>query len=83
MVAYAAALLFLGSVPGLFAAPPERSGRATFSKLVVIGDSLAAGVENGSLVDFQQEHGFAKVVARQMHVPLSLPLVPYPGRLIP
>jgi lysophospholipase L1-like esterase len=50
-----------------------------FSKLVVVGDSLAAGVENGSLVDFQQEHGFAKVIARQLRVPLSLPLVPYPG----
>lgn len=79
MVACAAALLFLGSVPGLFAASPEQSGRAAFSKLVVVGDSLAAGVENGSLVDFQQEHGFAKVIARQMRVPLSLPLVPYPG----
>lgn len=79
VVACAAALLFLSGVPGLFAAPPERPGRDTFSKLVVVGDSLAAGVENGSLVDFQQEHGFAKVIARQMHVPLSLPLVPYPG----
>jgi lysophospholipase L1-like esterase len=79
MVACAAALLFLSSVPGFFAAPPERPGRDTFSKLIVVGDSLAAGVENGSLVDFQQEHGFAKVIARQMHVPLSLPLVPYPG----
>lgn len=75
----ATALLFISSVPGLFAAPPEHAGRAAFSKLVVVGDSLAAGVENGSLVDFQQEHGFAKVIARQLHVPLSLPLVPYPG----
>lgn len=79
IVVCATALLFISSVPGLFAAPPERSGKDTFSKLVVVGDSLAAGVENGSLVDFQQEHGFAKVIARQMHVPLSLPLVPYPG----
>jgi lysophospholipase L1-like esterase len=79
MVSCAAALVFLTGVSGLFAAPPDRSGKDVFSKLVVVGDSLAAGVENGSLVDFQQEHGFAKVIARQMHVPLSLPLVPYPG----
>jgi lysophospholipase L1-like esterase len=79
MVLCVVALVFLGGAPGLFGAPPERSGGGVFSKLVVVGDSLAAGVENGSLVDFQQEHGFAKVIAHQMYVPLSLPLVPYPG----
>ncbi|MFZ0591274.1 MAG: SGNH/GDSL hydrolase family protein [Bryobacteraceae bacterium] len=57
----------------------QSPAKVDFSKLVVVGDSLAAGVENGSLVDFQQEHGFAKVIARQLRVPLSLPLVPYPG----
>jgi lysophospholipase L1-like esterase len=50
-----------------------------FSKLVVVGDSLAAGVENDSLADFQQIHGFAKVIARHVHTRLTLPLVPYPG----
>lgn len=59
-----------------FAAPPAK---VDFSKLVVVGDSLAAGVENGSVVDFQQEHGFAKVIALQLHTQLALPLVPYPG----
>jgi lysophospholipase L1-like esterase len=49
------------------------------SKLVVIGDSLAAGVQNGSLADFQQIHSFASVIARQMYTRLTLPLVPYPG----
>lgn len=48
-------------------------------KLVVVGDSLAAGVENGSLADFQQIHGFGAVIARQMYTRLTLPLVPYPG----
>jgi lysophospholipase L1-like esterase len=57
----------------------QSPAKIDFSKLIVVGDSLAAGVENGSLVDFQQEHGFAKVIARQLRVPLSLPLVPYPG----
>jgi lysophospholipase L1-like esterase len=50
-----------------------------FSRLVVVGDSLAAGVENGSLEASQQRHGFAKVIARQIGTPLELPLVPYPG----
>lgn len=50
-----------------------------FSKLVIVGDSLAAGVENDSLVDFQQIHGFANVVAKHVHARLTLPLVPYPG----
>jgi lysophospholipase L1-like esterase len=50
-----------------------------FSKLVVVGDSLAAGVENGSLEASQQNHGFSKLLARQIHTGLVLPLVPYPG----
>jgi hypothetical protein len=50
-----------------------------FSRLVVVGDSLAAGVENGSLQAGQQEHGFASVIARHVLTPLVLPLVPYPG----
>jgi len=50
-----------------------------FSRLVVVGDSLAAGVENGSMEDNQQEHGFASVIAGQIHTPLVLPLVPSPG----
>jgi lysophospholipase L1-like esterase len=73
VVKLVAACAFASLVHGQ--SPPQ----IDFSKLVVVGDSLAAGVENGSLVDFQQEHGFAKVIARQLRVPLSLPLVPYPG----
>lgn len=53
--------------------------RINLSRLVVVGDSLAAGVENGSLEFSQQEHGFAAVIARQASTPLELPLVPYPG----
>jgi lysophospholipase L1-like esterase len=56
-----------------------QDGKIDFSKLVFVGDSLGAGVENGSLVNFQQVHGFANVIARQVGVPLVLPLVPYPG----
>ena len=59
--------------------PAQSRRRIDLSRLVVVGDSLAAGVENGSLVDFQQIHGFAKVIARHAHARLTLPLVPYPG----
>lgn len=58
---------------------PAQVKKIDFSRLVVVGDSLAAGVENGSLEASQQRHGFAKVIARQIGTPLELPLVPYPG----
>jgi hypothetical protein len=45
----------------------------------VVGDSLAAGFENFSLVDVQQVHSFANVIAQQANTPLTLPLVPCPG----
>jgi lysophospholipase L1-like esterase len=53
--------------------------QADLSKLVVVGDSLSAGVQNFSLLDSQQPHGYASVIAKQAKVPLLLPLVPYPG----
>lgn len=49
------------------------------SKLVVIGDSLSAGVQNFSLLDSQQPNGYASVIAHQAKAPLTLPLVPFPG----
>lgn len=52
---------------------------ADLSRLVVVGDSLSAGVENFSLLDRQQPHGYAAVIAAQAGVRLVLPLVPYPG----
>jgi hypothetical protein len=57
----------------------QEARKVDFSRFVVVGDSLAAGVENGSLEASQQIHGFAKVIARQIGTPLELPLVPYPG----
>lgn len=51
--------------------PPDR--------LVVVGDSLSAGVQNFSLLFYQQPNGYASIIARQGGWNLSLPLVPYPG----
>ena len=56
-----------------FGAPPN------LSRLVVVGDSLSAGVENFSLLDTQQTHGYASLIAQQAGVSLTLPLVPDPG----
>lgn len=53
--------------------------RADLSRLVVVGDSLSAGFQNGSLLETQQPHGYASVVARQAGVPLPLPLIAAPG----
>src|ERR1700745_2935458 len=53
--------------------------QADLSRLVVIGDSLAAGFQNDSLLATQQVHGFAAFVASQAHVPLVLPLIAPPG----
>ena len=50
-----------------------------FSRMVVVGDSLSAGFQNGSLLDTQQPNGWASLVAAQAKVPLALPLIAPPG----
>lgn len=57
----------------------QSRSQSRLANLVVVGDSLSAGVQNFSLLDVQQPHGFASVIAQQANVPLVLPLVPYPG----
>jgi phospholipase/lecithinase/hemolysin len=57
----------------------QNERKADLSNLVVIGDSLAAGFQNGSLLDVQQNKGFASLIAAQAQVPLPLPLIAYPG----
>lgn len=74
-----ACLCFACLAGGSAAAQSRDRFPTDFPRLVVVGDSLAAGVQNGSLADFQQIHSFASVIARQMYTPLTLPLVPYPG----
>lgn len=49
------------------------------SRLVVVGDSISAGVQNISLLGTQQPNGYASLVAAQAGVPLILPLIAYPG----
>lgn len=47
--------------------------------LIVVGDSLSAGFQNGSLLDAQQRNGYAALVAKQAQTPLLQPLIAAPG----
>ena len=55
------------------------AAKADLSRLVVVGDSLSAGFQNGSLLAAQQPHGYASLVAAQAGVELPLPLIAAPG----
>ena len=49
------------------------------ARFVVVGDSLSAGFQNGSLHQDQQPNGFASLIARQACTGLVLPLIAAPG----
>ena len=53
--------------------------RADLSRLVMVGDSLLAGYQNGSLMGSQQTNGIAAIIARQAGVDLALPVIAEPG----
>jgi GDSL-like lipase/acylhydrolase family protein len=74
-VAVTMAFLALGLASGVQA----KDSRADLSRLVVVGDSLSAGFQNGSLLAGQQVHGYASLVAQQAGVELPLPEIAYPG----
>src|SRR5580698_10784339 len=50
-----------------------------FSNTVFLGDSLTAGYQSGSLLDTQQVHGWAQLVAGQANFNITLPLIAPPG----
>jgi phospholipase/lecithinase/hemolysin len=61
---------------GAAAAPAEK---ADLSRIVVVGDSLSAGFQNGSLIESAQVNSYASLLAAQAGVPLTLPLIASPG----
>ena len=73
------ASIVLASVFALANVNGANAADADLSRLVVLGDSLSAGVQNFSLLDVQQPHGYAFLIATQAGTPMTLPLVPYPG----
>lgn len=62
-----------------WAVPGRAQSRANFTRLVVVGDSLSAGFQNDSLLDSQQAHGYANLVAEQAGANFPLPLIAPPG----
>jgi phospholipase/lecithinase/hemolysin len=70
---------FLLAASSGFAQSGNRNAPSQPDRLVVVGDSLSAGVQNFSLLYSQQPHGYASVIAEQGDWNLTLPLVPYPG----
>lgn len=63
------------SAPAPTPPPPAPS----FANTVFIGDSLAAGFQNGSLLDTQQPHGWAALFTQQANAAITLPLIAPPG----
>jgi len=68
------AVLFILFFAGLI---PVTAGQ--LGTLVVVGDSLSAGFQNGVLRGCQQLKGYANLVATQAASPLILPLIQDPG----
>ncbi len=79
MILCAMAILFSILVAAAPSAWANSSEKANLARLVVVGDSLSAGFQNGSLLDRQQVNGYAALVAAQAGVPLPLPLITEPG----
>jgi lysophospholipase L1-like esterase len=57
----------------------QAKNAGNFSTTVFLGDSLTAGYQSGSLLDTQQVHGWANLVATQGAFNITLPLIAYPG----
>lgn len=54
-------------------------GPPDFSRFVVVGDSLSAGLQNLSMSEDSQPNGYAALIARQVGADLRLPLISSPG----
>jgi lysophospholipase L1-like esterase len=79
LAAAAALAIFVAAVIGCGSSKSNNGVTPGFAKTVVIGDSLSAGFQNGSLLDAQQPHGWASLIATQAGFNLPLPLIGAPG----
>jgi phospholipase/lecithinase/hemolysin len=79
--ASSALAVIVATVLGCGSSSSSKNSSATpgFETTVVIGDSLSAGFQNGSLLDSQQPNGWAALVAKQAGFKLVLPLIAPPG----
>lgn len=76
---FAALAVSAAVVIGCGSSNKNTSSTPGFATTVVIGDSLSAGFQNGSLLDSQQPNGWASLVATQARFKLTLPLIASPG----
>ncbi len=60
-------------------AAAQAKNAGNFTRTYFIGDSITAGFQNGSLLDTQQPHGYANLIATQAQFPITLPLIAPPG----
>jgi lysophospholipase L1-like esterase len=81
LIASAALAVVVAGVLGCGSSSSSSGKSATsgFETTVVIGDSLSAGFQSGSLLDSQQPNGWASLVAKQAGFSLVLPLIAPPG----
>ena len=79
VVAVSAALAGCGLYNSLTGSGGTTSSTPGFATTVVIGDSLSAGFQTGSLLNSQQPNGWASLVAKQANFSLALPLIASPG----
>ena len=81
LVAAAALAVVVAGVLGCGSSSSSQGKSATpgFETTVVIGDSLSAGFQSGSLLDSQQPNGWASLIAKQAGFNLVLPLIGAPG----
>jgi hypothetical protein len=63
----------------VYAADAQAKTKADLTRLVFIGDSLTAGFQNSSLLETQQIHGYAALIANQAGTRSVLPLIGWPG----
>ncbi|NYF78744.1 SGNH/GDSL hydrolase family protein [Granulicella arctica] len=57
----------------------QTANAGNFANTVFLGDSLTAGYQSSSLLDIQQVHGWAPLVAKQAKFNIIQPLIAYPG----
>ena len=81
LLASAALAVSVAAVIGCGSSNSSKNTSTTpgFETTVVIGDSLSAGFQNGSLLDSQQPNGWASLIAKQAGFKLALPLIAPPG----
>jgi hypothetical protein len=76
----AALLVAVLALTGWAAAPAAAARpKADLSRLVVVGDSLSAGFQSGSLISTAQINSYPNLIAAQAGVPLAQPLIAPPG----